>query len=647
MPSRAMTLVMALALPIAVIGQQRPSAPATGLILGQVIDADSGKGVDGVVVTIGAPPPGGTIVGELVEPGAQPQLASARRVLTTEDGRFLFRDLAKGRYAITAARAGYVAGSPGQGRPSGPSQTIELGEGEKLGGVQVRVWQHAIISGTVVDEIGQPVVGITVRALRRAIAGGQPRVATGPTATTDDRGMYRLDALPPDAYVVGISMRQDTVPMSASIAAEGGNANSATATDASRALDFSGAGLVGSAMGMRVGDLMLRSLGGNLVRPAPTSNGRVMTYQPTYYPGASTPSQATVLALKSGEERTGINLQLRLVPAIRVSGTITASDGPGAHLGVTLVPESGGDFASEGQAEAATTVSDATGAFTFLSVPAGRYVLKVRMFPRTIMTTITTVDGVPMATPTRGGPPPPPPAMPTLWATLPVTVGDTDISDLAVSLKPGIRALGRVEFAGTRPAPSADQIQRMVITLQSAEGRTSSPIAAPGRAAPDLTFRTAGYAGGRYIAAVTTLPAGWTLKAIVSGGRDISIEPIELVDRDVTDVLVTFTDRTTTLTGTVTRNARPDPDAEIVVFPADSMAWKDIGVPARRGRVDRVTKTGTFSITGLPPGDYYVAAIGTDAPGDRRDPKVLERLIPSAVRVTLNEGETRTVEVKR
>jgi hypothetical protein len=72
-----------------------------------------------------------------------------------------------------------------------------------------------------------------------------------------------------------------------------------------------------------------------------------------------------------------------------------------------------------------------------------------------------------------------------------------------------------------------------------------------------------------------------------------------------------------------------------------------MGVRARRGRVERVTKAGTFSTTGLPAGDYFVAAIAADAPGDRRDPKVLERLIPSAVRVTLLDGETKNVAVRR
>jgi hypothetical protein len=251
----------------------------------------------------------------------------------------------------------------------------------------------------------------------------------------------------------------------------------------------------------------------------------------------------------------------------------------------------------------------------------------------------------------RGGPPPPPPPPdPTLWATLPISVGDADVSGVALTLRTGVKVTGRVEFTGTHPQPSADAVQRMTIRMQSAEGRTSSPIAAEGRAAADLTFRTAGYTAGRYVASVidTTVPAGWTLRSVTYNGKDISVDPVELVDSDITGVVMTFTDQTTELSGTVTTSANaPDAGSEVIVFPADSLAWKDVGVVARRWRDGRVAKTGTFAIAGLPPGEYFVAAVAIDAPDDPRDPKVLQKLMPNATRVTLGDGEKKTVSVRR
>ena len=108
--------------------QRRPDQPKpSGLILGQVVDADSGKGVANVVVTIGAPTTANGI-GELIDSAVTPTPTGAtRRILTAADGRFLFRDLDQGRYMITAVAPSYVPGAYGQGRPDGPSESTVRG----------------------------------------------------------------------------------------------------------------------------------------------------------------------------------------------------------------------------------------------------------------------------------------------------------------------------------------------------------------------------------------------------------------------------------------------------------------------------------------------------------------------------------------
>ena len=120
---------------------------------------------------------------------------------------------------------------------------------------------------------------------------------------------------------------------------------------------------------------------------------------------------------------------------------------------------------------------------------------------------------------------------------------------------------------------------------------------------------------------------------------------MELGESDLSGVLVTFTDKSTTLSGTATGPAAAVAGAEILVFPADSMAWKEIGVVGRRRRVERVTESGAFSIAGLPPGDYFVAALAGSQPGDRQDPALLATLMGTATRVTLQDGGSATVQV--
>jgi len=650
---------------------QRAGGPAqagTAFVLGTVVDADTAKPVSAAIVTLGAPPPAQASSGELVEIGVPPAV-TGRRILTGTDGRFLFRELPKGRYALSVSAPGYAPANFGQGRPAGPGQTIDLEDGQKLGGVTIRAWRFGAISGTVTDDRGEPAVGVSIRCLRRVIAGGQPRFAVeGTTATSDDRGMYRSSGLLPGDYICGTNSLQTTVPVAA---AEANNAASATgnpnSSEAYRNMQASGARV--ETTGTRVGDVFVRygSVGARgFTAPPPGADGRVMTYPVQYVGGASTPSQASLMPLKSGEERNGADLQLKLAPTAHVSGAVTGPNGPAAFLGMTLVPVGGNDLVSEGTAEAARTISDAAGRFTFLSIPAGQYLLKIRMYPRAPVAAgpaTTAIEATPAASadpPFSGAPgaglmgrgatpPPPPPTDPSLWATMAVTVAETNVSNVAVTLRQGHAVSGRVEFVGSRAQPTADQVQRMAIRMQSAEGRTSSPIAAEGRAAADMTFRTASYIGGRYVASVVaaTIPPGWTLRSVTSGGKDISVDPVDLTDGDVTGVVVTFTDQSTELSGTVmnTRNA-PEASADVVVFPADSEVWKTTGVVARRWRNDRVTRAGTFSIAGLPPGEYYVAAVSSDAPQDRRDPKFLETLVRTATRVALGDGEKKSIDVR-
>ena len=59
-----------------------PLAAGTGILVGQVIDAATGKGVTSAVVT----------------------LAGTRRVMTTPDGQFAFRNLPEGSHSLTAAK---------------------------------------------------------------------------------------------------------------------------------------------------------------------------------------------------------------------------------------------------------------------------------------------------------------------------------------------------------------------------------------------------------------------------------------------------------------------------------------------------------------------------------------------------------------
>ena len=51
---------------------------------------------------------------------------------------------------------------------------------------------------------------------------------------------------------------------------------------------------------------------------------------------------------------------------------------------------------------------------------------------------------------------------------------------------------------------------------------------------------------------------------------------------------------------------------------------------------------GSYSIKGLPPGEYHLAALPDLETGEWNDPVLLEQLVPSSAKVTLRDGETTT-----
>ena len=73
------------------------------------------------------------------------------------------------------------------------------------------MWKNAAITGMVVDEAGEPLVGIQVTSVRRTNVGGRRRFTPGVTATTDDRGIYRLARLVPGDYAVAIQSSQVSI----------------------------------------------------------------------------------------------------------------------------------------------------------------------------------------------------------------------------------------------------------------------------------------------------------------------------------------------------------------------------------------------------------------------------------------------------
>jgi uncharacterized protein (DUF2141 family) len=641
-------MVAAAILLTTLVAQGLPASPPpdTGLIVGRVVDSASGHPVAGAVVTL----QGGAASG----PRRQP------RAMTNGSGYFVFRKLTKGSYSLGATRPGYVDGAYGRRRPGGMPATLALDEGERVNDVVIPVWRHAAISGTVSDEAGEPLVGVRVAAFERRITAGRYRLMPGPTATTDDRGVYRIAQLSPGDYAVAFVWREASVPLEIANMPIGGGNNDPRAQELTRArLEVSGTAGPGTSGSFQIGG-SARAVSPNApVPPQSDDDSAVYIYPTQFYPGVPSLARATILTLASGQERESVDFSLRPVKTARVSGTLIGPDGPVANTPLRLVADAG-DMPPN--MDASVTMTGAGGEFTLLGVLPGQYTVRVLRVPRApasgvpSSSTMTQIQMGPttmmttMVGPSASGPAPVPDD-PTLFAEAPVTVGNRDVNDLIVTVQRGARVTGRLEFDGTRERPAGLPLTRVPISLDRVEGVTTgaTPFGGipTGHADETGAFKTYGVAAGRYIVRVGGAPPGWMLKSVTFDGRDISESPVDLGAADLNGVVVTFTDHPTRLTGAVhTAEGNADADATVIVFPVDQNGWTDYGLNPRRVRRAHASRTGGFSFTGLPAGDYYVTAIHEDTTPQWEDPKVLDTLAGSASQVHLGDGDARTQDVK-
>ena len=121
----------------------------------------------------------------------------SRSIGTDQDGRFRADDLTPGSYSVGAYVPGYVPATDSVDRQYyRPGETVTL-----------RMIKGGVISGTVTNMDGEPLIAARVLAVRVRDGEGRPiRGASGSSSfrQTDDRGIYRLYGLQAGSYLVQV-----------------------------------------------------------------------------------------------------------------------------------------------------------------------------------------------------------------------------------------------------------------------------------------------------------------------------------------------------------------------------------------------------------------------------------------------------------
>ncbi|MGE5836431.1 MAG: carboxypeptidase regulatory-like domain-containing protein [Acidobacteriota bacterium] len=541
------------------------------------------------------------------------------RITVTDDaGRFTFTSLPAANYSVSANKAGYVTTYYGGKRPGrGPGVPIALADGQRVT-VALKMARGAVLTGIVTDPAGRPTQA-QVSALQYQTIGGERTLRPAPGfstfgSSTDDRGVYRLYGLPPGEYIVSATVRSTP-----------GDLRPVTPEEIHWARQFA----------QTAGGAPTAGLPAGVAAPPPLP--QTVGYASIYYPGTGDASAASAITLAAGEERTGVDIPLQLVPTSRIEGTVTDAEGRRANgVQVMLLPKTVVGVIIPTFPRATT---GADGRFVVAGIAPGDYALTARGR-----------GAGPVAAPASGRVA----AAASLWAVNDLTVSGQDISGLELRLEPGMVVAGRFEFesatnqtpanvasyrAGLGPWRSGTgaTVSFTIPSVQAdAEGRFRFPSVSPG------TYSASGFGGG--ITGPNQTPA-WILKSVTANGRDVTDQPLEIRPREEPpEIVITFTDKVTEITGTLLDPAgRPTSGLSIIVVPVNREFWN---MNSRRIRPVTPASDGKFKLAGLPPGEYYMAAVTDYEYTDLYDASFLEQLTAAAFKITLGEGEKKVQDIR-
>ncbi len=557
-------------------------AKGSASISGVVVAADSGRPLRLARVV--------AVGGELPEGG--------RVAMTDETGHFELSELPAGSYTLSASRTGYITVNFGQRRPLRAGKPVAVRDGQRVGGIDFHLPRGSAITGRVLDQDGEPLVRATVRAFRSRIVQGEGRIEPAAGAQTDDRGQFRIYGLVPGIYYVSATGNTTEIAR-------------ALATDAEWRAQFAnpgGAGDRGIARGGALDD------DGDVIH---------LTYAPTYYPGVATLADAMQVNVPLAQDVGGIDFSLQLVTAARVSGTVLGSNGAAGNAVVMLVAD---EPRSTSTSQSYSTRTNRDGTFSISNVPPGRYLVSAR-----------TGGG-------RGGRGAAGPD--SEFALAPLSVSGGAVTGVTLMLGPGATITGQATFEGGA-LPSPSDLSRIRIGLWATSSQQIPMLGGQMNATPrnDGTFTISNVPGGSRVVRVSGVPRPFALKSVYLDGHDVTDSAFEIRPGETGGRLtVVFTDRGTEISGTV-RDEQDNSVTEVTVvaFAADAQVWRP---QSRFIQAVRPAKDATYSLRGLPPGEYLLQAVDDLEQGEWYDPAILDTLRAGATRVLLQEGNIKTVDLK-
>jgi hypothetical protein len=580
-------------------GAENPAQqPVKGSIEGVVLQSVTGESLDRARVTLTRqlPPQTGPISGPITPP---PQIPP---IQTEKDGKFIFKDLDAGQYRLSVQRNGYAGQQYGQRTAASAGTVINLTEGLQLKDLAFKLIPAATISGRVRDSNGEPVPGFQVSLLRSVYNfNGQRNLSNVGTATTDDRGEYRIFWVAAGRYVLSVGGSSGLVVLSSS---DGGS---------------------------------------QIIRSGGSSTFVDRIFPLTYYPGTLDPSRATVIDLQPGAELSAVDVILTQPATYRIRGRVVdaATGKPPSSAGVSIIPRqdpgAAGSIIATAPSSATVNYNNASGAFEVRNVIPGAYWLRASSstdlsepinlnVAGTARTAMELLDSVLMNS--------------SRYAQIPIEVSGSDIEGVELTLTSGLSIPMRLRFEG-QDLSSITGLDRIRVNLRPANAGVSS------NAYQAIAFNAEGTAilgsvsPGEYRIQVGAPSPEMYLKEVTFERTDVLNRPWEITNQSTGTLNIIFSNKGGQIDGSlVDAQSQPVRGNQVVLIPDQGRDRPELY------RTATTDQNGRFTLRGLTPGGYRAYAWEAIEANAWYDREVLSQYEALAKPIRIQESSKESVDLK-